>query len=185
MLESFGPELRQYLFSSDTEERPFTRVERGEVYRKAKGLESVISFGSQLEYDSEEIKIRHSMFPTPQGQLAPFRVAVGEARGLDTTYTLLKPVMISAMSFGALGEHAVRALARGARRAGIPMNTGEGGFPQHHLEEGCDLIFQMGTAKFGVRTADGLLDDDKPRALAARPQVKMIEIKFSQGAKPG
>jgi len=110
---------------------------------------------------------------------------VGAARGLDTTYRIKHPIMISAMSYGALGQNAVRALARGAKRAGATMNTGEGGFPKYHLMEGCDLIFQMGTAKFGVRDADGGLDESKLAALAARDQVKMVEIKLSQGAKPG
>ena len=90
--------------------------------------------------------------------------------------------MISAMSYGALGQHAVRALARGAKQAGITMNTGEGGFPKYHLMEGCDLIFQMGTAKFGD---DGALNDRAFAELEALPEIKMIEIKLSQGAKPG
>jgi glutamate synthase domain-containing protein 2 len=93
--------------------------------------------------------------------------------------------MISAMSYGALGAPAVQALGRGARMSGIPMNTGEGGYPKYHLMTGADLIFQMGTAKFGVRDADGRLDDDRVSDLAAKPEIKMIEIKFSQGAKPG
>jgi len=185
LLESLGPELRQYLFSNDTEERPFTRVERAEVYRKAKGIDAAVSFGTQLDYDSDEIKLRHSFFPTPVGQLEPYELTIGEERGLESSYTLRRPIAISAMSFGALGREAVRSLARGARLAGIVMNTGEGGYPKHHLEEGCDLIFQMGTAKFGVRDGHGLLDDRKLRDLAGLPEIKMIEIKFSQGAKPG
>ncbi|MDA1194551.1 MAG: FMN-binding glutamate synthase family protein [Planctomycetota bacterium] len=185
MLESLGPELRQYFFSSDTEERPFTRTERAEVYRKAKGIDAAVSFGTQLDYGPDEIKLRHSMFPTPKGNVEPFRLTFGDERGLPTAYTITKPILISAMSFGALGEPAVRALARGAGLAGIPMNTGEGGWPKHQLEEPCDLIFQMGTAKFGVRDEQGLLSDEKLRALASEPRVKMIEIKLSQGAKPG
>jgi glutamate synthase domain-containing protein 2 len=89
------------------------------------------------------------------------------------------------MSFGALGEHAVRALSRGAKRAGIPMNTGEGGYPKYHLLEGADLIWQMGTAKFGARNDDGSLNEAKLKKIASEKNVKMIEIKFSQGAKPG
>ena len=184
-LESLGPELRQYLFASDTEERPFNRDERSEVYRKAKGIDAAVSFGSQLDFDAAEIKLRHSLYPTPDDELQPFRLTFGEERGLGSTFTLTKPPIISAMSYGALGERAVRALARGARMAGIPMNTGEGGYPKHHLEEGCDLIFQMGTAKFGVRHEDGRLDPARLEALAKQPAVRMIEIKFSQGAKPG
>ena len=185
MLESIGPELRQYLFANDEEEKPFNRLERSEVYRKAKNVDSASSFGSQMLFDTSEMKVRHSMFPTPKERLKAFSVTYGEARGIETAYTIRRPVMISAMSFGALGVNAVRALARGAKLAGIPMNTGEGGYPKYHLMEGCDLIFQIGTAKFGVRTPEGLLDDDKLKDIAARPEVKMIEIKFSQGAKPG
>ncbi len=185
ILESVGPEFRQYLFLSDVEEKPFNRIERSEIYRKAKGIDSASSFGSQLNFNSEEVKIRHSMYPIPKDQLEPYKLVFGEERGLESAYVLNHPVIISAMSYGALGQNAVRALARGAKKAGIPMNTGEGGYPKYHLMEGCDLIFQMGTAKFGVRNEEGLLDDEKLRALSKKPQIKMIEIKFSQGAKPG
>lgn len=183
ILESIGPELRQYLFASDTEERPFNRVERSEVYRKAQGIDSSSSFGTLLEYD--ELKLAHSMFPMDKKKIQPFSLTFGEERGIDAAYTINSPIIISGMSFGALGEHAVRALSRGAKYAGIPMNTGEGGHPKYHLMEGADLIFQIGTAKFGVRHEDGTLDEDKLRALSALPQIKMIELKLSQGAKPG
>ena len=185
LVESVGPEMRQYLFASDTEERPFNRVDRAQVYRKAKGVDSSAAFGTLLAYDRSEAKLRHSFFPADKQDIKPFSVAVGAARGLETTYHIERPIMISAMSYGALGERAVRALARGAKLAGAPMNTGEGGLPKYHLMEGCDLIFQMGTAKFGVRDQDGLLDDEKLAALAAEESIKMIEIKLSQGAKPG
>ncbi len=183
ILESIGPELRQYLFASDTEERPFNRVERSEVYRKAQGVDSSSSFGTLL--DADELKLAHSMFPMDKSKIEPFSLTFGEERGIEATYTLNSPVIISGMSFGALGEKAVRALSRGAKYAQIPMNTGEGGHPKYHLMEGADLIFQIGTAKFGVRHEDGTLDEDKLRALSALPQIKMIELKFSQGAKPG
>lgn len=185
LLESIGPELRQYLFASDTEERPFNRIERTEIYRKAKNIDSASSFGSRKNFDTSEIKIRHSMYPTDPADLKPFSVTYGEERGIQNTYTINKPMIISAMSYGALGRNAVMSLARGAKMAGIPMNTGEGGYPKYHLNEGCDLIFQMGTAKFGVRDEEGYLDDAKLRDLAGKDSIKMIEIKFSQGAKPG
>lgn len=184
-LESIGPELRQYLFASDTEERPFNREERAEVYRKAYNVDSASSFGSLNEFDASELKIRHSMYPLQTHDLEPFRVVFGEERGLETAFTINKPIMISAMSFGALGQNAVRALARGAKAAGIPMNTGEGGFPKYHFMEGCNLIFQLGTAKFGVRNDDGSLNDDKLREVTTHESVRMVEIKLSQGAKPG
>jgi len=186
LLESIGPEFRQYLYSSDNEERPFSRNERTEVYRKAKGIDSSAAFGTQLDLQARNhISLRHSFFPTTTDSLEPFRVAFGEERNLETAYSIRHPIMISAMSFGALGSNAVRALARGAKKSGIPMNTGEGGYPKYHLMEGADLIFQMGTAKFGVRDEDGRLHEGKLADLAAKEQIVMVEIKFSQGAKPG
>ena len=135
MAESVGPEFRQYLFPSDTEEGPFNRVARSEVYRKAKGFDSSSAFGTLLDNVPSETKPRHSFYPVDKVNLDEFDVAVGAARGLETTYHIRRPIMISAMSYGALGENAVRALARGARKAGIPMNTGEGGYPKCHLRE--------------------------------------------------
>ena len=185
MFESIGPEFRQYFFLSDTEERPFNRTQREEVYNKAKNLDSTSSFGSQDQFNEHEIKIRHSMYPIPKEELEDYKVVFGEERGIKNTHTITKPLMISAMSFGALGENAVRSLARGAKIAGITMNTGEGGYPKYHLLEKPDIIFQMGTAKFGVRNHDGTLNDEKLKQLSQNPHIKMIEIKFSQGAKPG
>lgn len=185
IVESVGPELRQYLFTNDTEERPFNRIERAEVYRKSKNVDSSSAFGSQLDFDGTEYKLRHSMYPIDKKQVQRFHLSFGEERDLKTEYLINKPVMISAMSYGSLGSNAVRALARGAKRSGIAMNTGEGGYPKYHLMEDCDLIFQMGTAKFGVRNEDGSLNPDKLEQLSKLKQVRMIEIKFSQGAKPG
>ena len=184
MTESIGPELRQYLFSSDTEEKPFSRIERNEVYMKAKGLDSSSAFGSQLLFDDQEMKLRHSLYPKERKALK-FSLVFGEERGMEKPYELKKPFIIGGMSYGALGERAVRALARGAARTHVLMNTGEGGFPKPHLKEGCDLIFQIGTAKFGVRDEKGHLDENKLKSLSEIPAIKMIEIKFSQGAKPG
>jgi glutamate synthase domain-containing protein 2 len=183
LMESVGPELRQYWIASDTEEKPFSRRERGEVYQYAKETLNTAAFGTleTLDYGM----IRHSMYPITQDHLVPYQLTFGEERQLPAAYTITKPFLISGMSFGALGAHAVRALARGAKRTGIPMNTGEGGYPKYHLMEEPDLIFQMGTAKFGVRTEDGLLAPDKLQEMAALPSVRMIEIKLSQGAKPG
>lgn len=185
IIESIGPEMRQYLFANDTEEKPFSRVERSEIYRKAKGIDSASSFGSQMNFDNAEVKIRHSMYPVDKKDLTHFELVFGIERGCENPYTMTKPFAVSAMSFGALGENAVRALSRGAKAAGILMNTGEGGTPKHHMQEGGDLIFQMGTAKFGVRNDDSSLNDDKLRELAQQESIKMIEVKLSQGAKPG
>lgn len=185
LTESIGPELRQYLFSSDTEERPFTRIDRAEVYRKAKNVDSSSSFGTVRDLLPGSLLLRHSLYPLDARDVERFELTFGEERMLERAFTIRSPLLISAMSYGSLGERAVRALARGAGRAGIAMNTGEGGYPRHHLEEKADLIFQMGTAKFGVRTANGDLDDAKLRELARTESIRMIEIKLSQGAKPG
>lgn len=185
LLESIGPEFRQYLFSSDTEEKPFNRIERSEVYRKSKATDASSAYGSLLSFNDQEIKLRHSLYPNVNKDIKPYRLVFGEERGIKNAYTLKHPVIISAMSFGALGSHAVRALARGAKKTGTLMNTGEGGWPKYHLMEGCDLVFQMGTAKFGVRNEDGSLSEEKLKELSQLEQIKMIEIKLSQGAKPG
>ena len=134
---------------------------------------------------SSEFKLKHSFYPREEGPVAAdkaFGLLLGEN---SRSYRLEKPILISAMSYGSLGYRAVRALARGAKKAGLAMNTGEGGYPKYHLMEGCDLIFQMGTGKFGVRKLNGDLDPERLSHIARLKQVKMIEIKFSQGAKPG
>ncbi|MCY4512613.1 MAG: FMN-binding glutamate synthase family protein [Bdellovibrionales bacterium] len=183
--ESIGPEFRQYLYSSDTEEKPFNRMERADVYKKAKNKEKSSAFGSLLNFDGTELKLKHSFYPVDQSHIQPFQVCFGEERGLAQSYTITKAVLISAMSYGALGKKAIQALSRGAKKAGVPLNTGEGGYPKYHLTEGADLIFQMGTAKFGVRKSDGSLDPELLEKISALESVKMIEIKLSQGAKPG
>ena len=185
VFESLGPEFRQYWIASDTEEKPFSRRERDEIYRYAKdAVVNTAAFGTQNVPLAQDT-IRHSMFPLSLEDLDPYTLTFGEERGCNNPFTIEKPFMISAMSFGSLGERAVRALSRGARLAGIAINTGEGGYPKHHLSEESQIIFQMGTAKFGVRKEDGTLDAAKLRELAGNPFIQMVEIKFSQGAKPG
>lgn len=184
-LESIGPEFRQYLYASDTEERPFNRTERGDVYKKAKNIESTATFGSLLNFDENEFKLRHSFYPSITNKNDSFSLTFGEERNLKSKYTIHNPLLIAGMSYGSLGSHAVRALARGAYKAGVTMNTGEGGFPKYHLMEKAPLIFQMGTAKFGVRKENGDFDPEKLKKISEIDQVKMIEIKFSQGGKPG
>ncbi len=185
VLESIGPEMRQYWIASDTEEKPFSRRERAEVYRYAKNVKiKSAAFGTQMKA-VDEGTIRHSMFPLVADDLEPYALTFGEERDCPHPFTIQIPFMVSAMSFGSLGEYAVRAICRGARKGSIPVNTGEGGYPKHHLGEEADIIFQMGTAKFGVRNEDSSLNDDKLRELAGQEHVRMIEIKFSQGAKPG
>ena len=184
-LEGIGPEFRQYLYSSDMEEKPFNRVERRDVYIKAKNEDTASAFGSLLNFDGSEYKLKHSFYPEIEENFLPFSLCFGEERNLKKVHTTAQPLLISAMSYGSLGKQAVRALSRGAKKAGLLMNTGEGGYPKYHLMEACDLIFQMGTAKFGVRKENGDLDPDKLQVLSQEPSIKMIEIKFSQGGKPG
>lgn len=181
-LESLGPELRQYLYSSDTEEKPFNRIERANVYSKSKNIPQSAAFGSQLNFDSSEFKLKHSFYPRTEEAVENFSLQFGEG---EKSYTIDKPLLIAGMSYGSLGSKAIQALARGAKKAGLVMNTGEGGYPKYHLKESCHLIFQMGTGKFGVRKQNGELDPQKLEAIARLDPVKMIEIKFSQGAKPG
>ena len=184
-IESLGPEFRQYLYSSDTEGRPFNRIEREDIYKKSKNIKSSVAFGSLHNFDMTEIKFKHSFFPMTKNQLKKYSLTFGEERQIKQTYTIDKPILVGAMSYGALGSRAIQALSRGAYKSGIPLNTGEGGYPKYHLIENSPLIFQMGTAKFGVRTPKGELDEEALKSLSQKPQVKMIEIKFSQGAKPG
>ena len=185
LVESIGPEFRQYLYSGDTEEKPFNRIERADVYKKSKNIEKSSAFGSLLDFDKASLKLKHSFYPTDKKNLNPFSLCFGEERRLKQTYTINKIIMIGGMSYGALGKKAIRALSLGAKKAKIPLNTGEGGYPKYHLMDGADLIFQIGTAKFGVRNEDGSFNSNFLEKISRHKQVKMIEIKFSQGAKPG
>ena len=183
--EHLGVFFRQYFFAMDREEMPFNRAQRSWVYRAAKNEDSTVPFGSTLQLNQPGTLIFSSaMFPPLDEEVAPVgkRVIGPHCRHPYTPGSLFN---ISAMSFGAISVPAVRALSMGARKAGCWMNTGEGGLSPYHLEGGCDIVFQIGTAKYGVRDADGGLSRERLRELAALPQVKMFEIKLSQGAKPG
>ncbi|MCY4321606.1 MAG: FMN-binding glutamate synthase family protein [Bdellovibrionaceae bacterium] len=184
-LEGIGPELRQYLYSSDIEEKPFNRMERRDVYIKAKNEGESSAFGSLLDFRNRAYTLKHSLYPIEKKNLQRFSLCFGEERALNKSYTISHPLLIGGMSYGALGKHAVRALSRGAKKTNLIINTGEGGYPKYHLMEACDLIFQIGTGKFGVRKENGDFDPDKLSSLSQKKEVKMIEIKFSQGAKPG
>lgn len=164
---------------------PFNRAEREWVGRAAKGKGNTIAFGSTKNLDPAGTPIFvNCPFPTLEKDaaetasctLGPYCEKPYEAKSLFN---------ISAMSFGALSVPAVQALSHGAKMAGCWMNTGEGGLSPYHLEGGCDIVFQIGTAKYGVRNDDGSLNDDKLCAIADHEQVRMFEIKMSQGAKPG
>jgi glutamate synthase domain-containing protein 2 len=183
--EKMGEFFRQYFFSMDREELPFNRAQRSWVYRAAKNLDNTQPFGSTIVNDREG----HIIFAN-----AGFAVLDEEATAPETItfgpycrqpYRSNSLFNISGMSFGAISKPAVQALSRGAAKAGCWMCTGEGGLSEFHLEGNCDIIFQIGTAKYGVRDADGNFSDAKLLAAAQLPQVKMFELKLAQGAKPG
>ncbi|WP_321324616.1 FMN-binding glutamate synthase family protein [uncultured Parasphingorhabdus sp.] len=185
IFSELGEFFRQYFFAMDREEMPFNRAEREWVERAGKGIDNTIAFGSTKNLDPPGTAIFvNAPFPkldsdaaaTTTSTIGPHSRNPYEARSFFN---------ISAMSFGALSVPAVRALSHGAKLTGCWLNTGEGGLSPFHLEGGCDIVFQIGTAKYGVRDTDGSLSDEKLRAVAAHEQVRMFEIKLSQGAKPG
>ena len=183
--EHLGEFFRQYFFAMDREELPFNRADRSWVYRAAKNVDRNIAFGSTHNSNGVgSYLFLNSAFPTlDQDTSPPADVIIGS--DCPKPYITSSIINISAMSYGALSKPAVIALSRGAKKAGCWMNTGEGGLSPFHLEGGADIIFQIGTAKYGVRGEDGKLSDEKLKDIAAHEQVKMFEIKLSQGAKPG
>ncbi|RTL26355.1 MAG: FMN-binding glutamate synthase family protein [Rhodocyclaceae bacterium] len=184
--EQLGEYFRQYFFLGDCEEMPFNRATRGWVYRLAKNEGGVIGFGSTYDMRHPGALIFvNAGFPVledEQEPTAPLTIGVGYAA---KPFTARSIVNISGMSYGALSKPAVQALSRGAAEAGCWIDTGEGGLAPAHLEGGADIIMQIGTAKYGVRDADGQLSDERLRELAAHETVRAFEIKLSQGAKPG
>ena len=183
--EHLGEFFRQYFFAMDREELPFNRAERTWVYRAAKDVDNTQAFGSTRDLRAEGVPFFvNSAFPPLAEEIGPVAPVVIGAH-TPQPYAHAPFFNISAMSFGALSAPAVRALSRGAASAGIWLDTGEGGLAPYHLEGGCDVVFEIGTAKYGVRDAAGRLDEGKLREIAARPEVKMINVKLSQGAKPG
>ncbi|ABI40419.1 ferredoxin-dependent glutamate synthase [Shewanella sp. MR-4] len=185
LFEKQGEFFRQYFFAQDREELPFNRAERSWVYRAAKNVDRTIAFGSTRPLDSTgAIMFMNTAFPTQDEDITPILPQTIGPHCREP-YTTKAICHISAMSFGALSRPAVTALSHGAAQAGCWLNTGEGGLSPYHLKGGCDLVFQIGTAKYGVRNEQGHLDDDKLIEIAAHPEVKMFEIKMSQGAKPG
>src|SRR3954464_15535340 len=196
MLEKIGPELRQYWFAPDKAERPFDRTERNWIYESAKREPNTFGFGSEseLERSSNYLVIRHAPFPHPtpsRGKagaapnfVLPSAKVLGEHRGRRHAFRPQSAVNVSAMSFGALSAPAVIALNRGVKQAGCMQNTGEGGLSDYHLNGG-DLIFQIGTAYFGCRDKQGNFSLEQLEETIARGPVRALEIKLSQGAKPG
>ncbi|MDQ2090679.1 FMN-binding glutamate synthase family protein [Marimonas arenosa] len=185
LFTALGEFFRQYFFAMDREEMPFNRAQRDWVERAAEGMDNTVAFGSTRNLGVPGTPIfMNAAFPPLAEQYAvtePMVIGPGAA----IPYKAKSIFNISGMSYGALSRPAVRALSRGAAKAGIWMNTGEGGLSPFHLEGGCDIVFQIGTAKYGVRDAAGRLSDDKLRAVSDNPHVKMFELKLAQGAKPG
>lgn len=185
LFSELGEFFRQYFFAMDREEMPFNRAEREWIDRASKGEKNTVAFGSTKSLtptgtpifvncpfpylDEEDIEI-------PSMIIGPYAKEPYEAKSI---------INISGMSYGALSRPAVKALSKGAARANCWLNTGEGGVSPHHLSGNCDLVFQIGTAKYGVRDENGLLSDEKLKEVSSMPQIKMFEIKLSQGAKPG
>lgn len=185
LFESLGEFFRQYFFAMDREEMPFNRAERSWVYRSAKNIDSTVPFGSTRNLNqSSGIIFVNCPFPTlPEHSSLPEPLTIGPfSREPYKTSSLFN---ISGMSYGAISKPAIQALSSGAKMAGCWLNTGEGGLAPYHLKGGCDLVFQIGTAKYGVRDDLGNLSDKRLNELAAIPQIKMFELKLSQGAKPG
>ncbi len=185
ILSRLGVCFRQYFFAMDREELPFNRAQREWVYRAAKDGHSTVAFGSTKDLRPvNTVFFVNCPFPTLEDEaVQTMPVTLGE--NCAHRFTTDRILHGSAMSYGALSKVAVQALSRGAGLAGCWLNTGEGGISPFHLEGKCDLVFQIGTAHYGVRDEDGGLSEEKLAALARIPQIRMFEIKLSQGAKPG
>ena len=185
LLEFVRPEIRQYFIESDREAAPFSRQQRSLVYQRSKGAQDKRPFGTQLDVHAHGYEwINHSLVPTALPS-QDFRITIGDTGSSCTQPYSASVFNISAMSFGALSANAILALNQGAKRGGFAHDTGEGSISQHHRVHGGDLIWEIGSGYFGCRNDDGTFNPERFGAAAADPQVKMIELKLSQGAKPG
>ncbi|QZK89882.1 FMN-binding glutamate synthase family protein [Flavobacterium sp. CHNK8] len=182
LFESIAPEIQQYFIERNTDGKPFSRNERSLVYQRAKNLSATTAFGTQLHLNQPDYEgIKHSIFPVKVNEELP-RVVVG---GPDCKQPYSASLLnISAMSFGSLSENAIIALNNGAKKGDFYHNTGEGGLTEFHLQGGA-IVWQIGTGYFGCRDKHGAFDVQKFTEKANLSSVKMIEIKLSQGAKPG
>ena len=185
VFEHLGEFFRQYFFAMDREELPFNRAQRSWAYRAAKNIDNTLAFGSTRDLRSVGTPMFVACpFPTLDED-ADDAAAVTIGPHCEQPYTQDRIFNISGMSYGALSRVAVKSLSRGAKLAGCWYNTGEGAMSEFHLEGGCDIVFQIGTAKYGCRLEDGTFSDKELANVATHPEVKMFEIKLSQGAKPG
>ena len=189
LFEQIRPEIRQYLLEDDTEARPFSRNQRSVVYQRAKQEIDKRPFGTQIDvYEIGYEWMNHSITPTKVPS-HDFRIVIGQIQGknkpgVNQPYSA-SVFNISAMSFGALSANAIRSLNLGAKKGGFAHDTGEGSISVYHREHGGDLIWEIGSGYFGCRNTDGSFSEEKFTKNALTPQVKMIEVKLSQGAKPG
>lgn len=182
-LESYRVEIQQYFIANDTEETPFNREQRSLVYQRAKNVRDTIAFGTQRDLlEDNYLSLWQSLHPKEIHATAK-RVQIGGpncVKPYEASY-----FNISAMSFGSLSANAIESLNLGALKAGCYHNTGEGGVSPYHLKHRGDIVWQLGSGLFGCRDVEGNFNPDAFKAMATKPQVKMIEIKLSQGAKPG
>lgn len=185
IFSTLGEFFRQYFFAMDREELPFNRAQREWVKHAGDGKSSTLPFGSTRNISVVGTPLFvPATFPPLDNQFAQSEPLIVGPH-CDTPYLAGSFFNLSGMSYGAISKPAVQALSHGCKAAGCWMNTGEGGLSPYHLEGNCDIVFQIGTAKFGVRDAEGNLDDAKLAEIARKPQVKMFELKLAQGAKPG
>src|SRR5689334_16752107 len=197
LLEGVGPELRQYIVVDNDAEKPFSRDQRRWVYSSAKGANTYVGFGTDNDVDGRPgyLVVKQTSFPVREPHLGdtdfdaqhhlPTAKVAGGPRGRAQAFRLPSAVNISSMSYGSLGQRAIEALNRGAQQSGCLLGTGEGGLSPFHGHGG-ELVWQIGTGYFGCRDAGGRFDLARFRAVVdAHPEVRMIEIKLSQGAKPG
>ena len=184
LFEEFRPEIRQYFIESDDDALPFSRMQRSLVYQRSKNENSDKPFGSIIDvYEQDYRFMTHSIQPCPPADPSTFRIQIGSSQ---CTQPYNASIMnISAMSFGSLSANAIRALNKGAQLGNFYHDTGEGSLSPYHLEYGGDIVWELGSGYFGCRTEDGTFDPVKFAQQAVLPQIKMIEIKLSQGAKPG
>ena len=184
LLERVRPEIRQYFFEGDKDGTPFSRDKRALVYQRAKRELDKRPFGTQYDVYGDDFEwLHHSIAPRPVSH-DPQRVIIGHSGPCTQPYSA-SVLNISAMSYGALSANAVRALNRGAKLGGFAHDTGEGGVSPFHREAGGDLIWEIGSGYFGCRKPDGSFDPVRFAEAASDPQIRMVELKLSQGAKPG
>ena len=190
-IETIGPEIRQYIVANDKEEMPFNRSERSWIYATAKKEKNTFGFGTTEQlYEVGYPIIKHSTFPfynkeKNKNAMIPCKKIIGQSNNREKPYQPKSIINISAMSFGSLGENAITSLNQGALKANCFHNTGEGGVSPYH-NKGADIVWQLGTGYFGARNEDGSFSIEKfKKTIQNNSNIKMVEIKLSQGAKPG